>query len=84
MHKCYLTYYVPSALQHSDSSCSFFTDLYFFPAAPSPLPLQNILCTRALVQRQVSFKPRHFSRQHPTEGAAFLFWVGLFFEREGV
>lgn len=81
MHKCYLMYYVPSALWHSNSSCSFFTDLYFFPATLFPLTLQNILHTRALVQRQVSFKPRPFSRQHPTEGVAFLFWVGVFLRK---
>lgn len=59
MHKRYLVYYVPPALWHSNSSCSFFTGLYFFPTTPFHLTLQiqNILYTRVLVQRWVLFKP---------------------------
>lgn len=85
MHKCYLVYYMPPALWLSNSSCSFFTDLYFFPTTPFPLTfqIQNILYTRVLIQRRVSFKPRHFSWQHPTEDVAFfLGGVGFFRERE--
>lgn len=75
--KSYLVYYVPPALWHSYASWSCFTRLYFFPATPFPLTVQsqNNLCAKVLVQGRVSFKPRHFSCQHPTEGVAFLFGV---------
>lgn len=75
--KVNLAYYVPPALWHSNASCSWFTKLYFFPTTPFPLTVQsqNNLYAKVLVQRRVSFKPRHFSCQHPTEGVAFLFGV---------
>lgn len=76
--KCrsYLVYYVPPALWHSNASCSCFTKLYSFPTTPFPLTVQsqNNLYAKVLVQRWVSFKPRHFSCQHPTEGVAFFIW----------
>lgn len=77
MQKIYLVHYVPPVLWHSNASCSCFTKLYFFPTTPFPLTVhsQNNLCAKVLVQRWVSFKPRHFSCQHPTEGVAFLFGV---------